>query len=94
MTELVLFYDDCHKIYYAKADDQKTIDQMTGYGYTTITGDFRKNLDELWAKSCPLRMIDPADLDFKQPSVPQGHSGQTILRKFKADINKYFKEVQ
>lgn len=67
---MILFYDDCHKIYYADESETDTIDQFLGYGYDKIEGDFATNVRELYTGSCSLRFISPANLD-DRPSVGQ-----------------------
>lgn len=91
MTKLVLFFDGCHKIYYAAADDTATIEKMTGYGYDTIIpAKFNKTLRELWGQSCFLRFVQPADLDLAKPSVEQGQPGG--LSGFPTKLRNYYKE--
>lgn len=74
--DLVLFFDGCHKIYYAEAGDTKTIAQMNEYGYDTIKPEkFGKELRELWASSCSLRFVQHAAFDPKAPQVYQFQKG-------------------
>jgi hypothetical protein len=72
MDNFILFFDGCHKIYYADRTDVATIDQMKEWGYSVIDGDFLSNLGDLWEKSCSLRFIQPADLDAWMPAIEQG----------------------
>lgn len=69
--DLVLFFDGCHKIYYAQRSDTEAINQMLGYGYEVIDGNFIENLNRLWDTSCGLRFIEPANLDPALPTVEQ-----------------------
>lgn len=88
MENLVLFFDGCHKIYYCEASDQKTIDQMTEYGYETIKPEkFGKELRELWASSCSLRFVSHASFDPKAPQVFQFQKGG--LRGFLPDLKQW-----
>lgn len=73
MNDLILFFDGCHKIYYADRNDFETVQKMRGYDYEVIDGDFEDNLNGLWAQSCMLRFVQPADLDRNKPEVEQGH---------------------
>jgi hypothetical protein len=88
MDKLTLFFDGCHKIYYAERADRHTIDEMREYGYEVITGDFSQNLDELWRKSCSLKFIEPADLDFSRPHVSQFETIE--LQVFETRLKKYY----
>lgn len=90
-NDLVLFFDGCHKIYYAHGDDCATIDQMISYGYEAIVGNFSKNLAELWRKSCGLRFVEPADFDSKKPRVEQFKVGG--LRGFRTILSNYYKGI-
>lgn len=75
-NKLVLFFDGCHKIYFAEADDQATIAKMNGYGYETIKPEkFGQELRELWAVSCSLRFVQHAAFDPKAPEVFQFQKG-------------------
>lgn len=88
-NNLVLFYDGCHKIYYAERTDRPTIDMMTGYGYEVIDGDFNKNLTELWEQSCGLRFVEPADLDFSKPHISQTDPARA-MQGFKTKLSRYY----
>lgn len=74
--DLVLFFDGCHKIYYAESSDTKTITKMNEYGYPTIKPDnFTKELRELWSVSCSLRFVQHANFDPKAPQIYQFQKG-------------------
>lgn len=87
-SNLILFYDGCHKIYYAERTDEATIGQMKGYGYDVIDGNFGASLKELWRKSCSLRFVEPANLDFSHPHISQFQAGG--LRGFRTILRDYF----
>lgn len=73
---LVLFFDGCHKIYFAETSDTETIEKMNGWGYPTIKPEnFGKELRELWAVSCSLRFVQHANFDPKAPQVFQFQKG-------------------
>ena len=88
MNNVILFFDGCHKIYYAERTDRQTIDEMRGYGYEVIDGDFSQNLAELWRKSCPLKFVEPANLDFSQPHINQFETIE--LQVFETQLKKYY----
>jgi hypothetical protein len=67
---MILFFDDCHKIYYAADDDHFTINKMRSYGYEPFAGD-ADDMQGLWENSCSLRFISPANLDTNAPHVYQ-----------------------
>lgn len=50
-------WDGCHKIYVCESQDD--IDVMPRLGYEIYD---MGELESIWAKSCPLRFIDSADL--------------------------------
>lgn len=91
MDNLILFFDGCHKIYYADRNDVATINDMTEYGYGVIDGDFENNLRELWDKSCYLRFVESADMDSTKPSVEQGCPDG--LRGFTRKLKNYYAEI-
>lgn len=88
LNNLVLFFDGCHKIYYAKADDKATIDNMVDNGYAIYRDNFSKDLAELWRDSCSLRFVSPADLDFSQPHINQFEA--RAMRGFRTRLKNYF----
>jgi hypothetical protein len=90
MDNLILFHDGCHKIYYADRRDIATTSQMKEYGYDIIDGIFGNNLRELWGASCPLRFVNPADLDSGKPEIEQGNDDADCLDWFIADLREYY----
>lgn len=90
-NNLVLFFDGCHKIYYAERTDQETIDKMIGYGYRVAYNDFNTTLDQYWRESCGLKFISPANLDQNLPSVEQFQKGG--MRGFKTKLANYYKGI-
>lgn len=88
-NNLILFFDGCHKIYYATRSDMTTIDQMKEWSYKVIDGDFSENIDYLWANSCCLRFVEPADLDPCKPCVTQFQKGG--LKGFRTKLHNYYK---
>lgn len=91
-NNLILFFDGCHKIYYAERDDQEIINQMTGYGYKVYDDNFSKDLANIWreAGACGLRFIHHADCDMSKPQVSQFQVGG--LRGFRTKLANYYKE--
>jgi hypothetical protein len=75
---MILLYDGCHKIYYAREDETDTIAEFLGYGYEKIIGNFETNVRDLYTSSCFLRFISPANLDFNRPHVSQGAESQLV----------------
>lgn len=75
MNQFIVFYDGCHKIYYAHEYELEEIGKMVMYGYDPIRihsdGDVRHVLQNLWENSCSLRFIEPASLDPKLPWLAQ-----------------------
>ena len=90
MGNLILFFDGCHKIYYAERGDTATIDQMQEYGYDVIDGDFENNLRDRWDSSCGLRFVQPADLDGDKPEVKQGSDDADCLDWLIADLRERY----
>lgn len=86
---LVLFFDGCHKIYYCELSDTDTIEKMKEYSYEPITGDFSKNLADLWRKSCPLKFVDHADFEAGAPTVPQCELSK--MRGFRTRLSDYYR---
>lgn len=87
LNQLVLFFDGCHKIYFAEASDQATIEKMKEYGYSVMADNFSKDLDDCWKASCSLKFVEHADFDPKAPKVYQFQKGG--LRGFRTDLKQY-----
>src|SRR5687768_8338508 len=92
MNEFVVFFDGCHKIYYAWEGELETIERMTGYGYDPIRqyydGDVRYLLKDMWERwSCELRFISPANLVEYLPHLRQGDDD---IEQFLSDFYDYF----
>jgi hypothetical protein len=72
---MILFYDGCHKIYYANEDEHETIGKMVSYEYDPIhtagVEQFEATVRDLYEGSCGLRFIHPADLSDNRPNVYQ-----------------------
>ena len=88
-NNLILFYDGCHKIYYAERTDQVAINRMKKYGYEVIDGNFSKNLTELWRKSCPLKFVSNAKLISFAPEVNQMRWSD--MKGFRTRLKEYYK---
>ena len=67
---MILFYDGCHKIYYARGNDKETIRQMLSWDYEIICGNAAV-MQELWENSCSLRFIQHANFDKEGPQIYQ-----------------------
>jgi hypothetical protein len=87
MNEFVVFFDGCHEIYYAWIGDTKTIADMRERGWDdedmiipNFHQDVRYIMMECWDMSCPLRFVQPANLDDKLPT----------LRQFDEDFEVFF----
>lgn len=87
LNNLVLFFDGCHKIYFAEITDQATIDQMKEYGYPVMSNNFSKDLDECWRASCSLKFVEHAAFDPKAPKVYQFQKGG--LRGFRTNLKQW-----
>lgn len=91
-SDLVLFYDGCHKIYYCQSSDTERIAEMRGYGYEVETGDFWGSLKDKWQQSCGLRFVQPADTyDNEAPQIEQGKSNKLhSLSGLRKQLKEYY----
>ena len=84
---MILFFDGCHKIYYASPKDKETINKMRGWGYDPFHGN-SDDLQDLWENSCSLRFIQHADFADDAPEIRQSDEREDVY-EFATEIEEY-----
>lgn len=65
-----LAFDGCHKIFVMMSEEDRDLAFGNGYG----VADFHpaEKIYDLWAMSCPLRLVHPMDLSYQPWDIGQG----------------------